>query len=155
MDQGFITVTPGEVTDYDQIERDLLEEGEALGVAEVVYDRFAANQLMSHLRDALGEERVIPFGQGFVSMSAPTKELMRLAADRKLRHGGNPVLRWMAANVQIRQDPAGNLKMDKGASPEKIDGMVALAMALGRAMVRQAGPVVKPSIYEDRGALVF
>jgi phage terminase large subunit-like protein len=155
VEQGFITVTPGEVTDYDQIERDLLEECESLGVAEIAYDRFMANQLMSHLRDALGEERVIPFGQGFVSMSAPTKELLRLAADRKIRHGGNPVLRWMNANVQIRQDPAGNLKMDKGASAEKIDGMVALAMALGRAMVRQAGPVVQPSIYEERGALVF
>jgi phage terminase large subunit-like protein len=70
-------------------------------------------------------------------MTAPTKELERLVLERRLRHGGHPVLRWMASNVAVKQDPAGNLKIDKAKSTERVDGMVALAMAVGRAMVAQ------------------
>jgi phage terminase large subunit-like protein len=66
-------------------------------------------------------------------MSGPTKELMNLVLARKIAHGGNPVLRWMADNMVVKQDPAGNLKPDKSKSREKIDGMVALVMALDRA----------------------
>jgi phage terminase large subunit-like protein len=70
-------------------------------------------------------------------MTAPTKELERLVLERRLRHGGHPVLRWMASNVAVKQDAAGNLKIDKAKSTERVDGMVALAMAVGRAMVFQ------------------
>jgi phage terminase large subunit-like protein len=66
-------------------------------------------------------------------MNEPTKLMLRLLADGKLRHGGNPVLRWMASNLAGRIDPAGNIKPDKEKSADKIDGMVALIMALGRA----------------------
>ena len=79
---------------------------------------------------------VVPFGQGFASMTAPAKELERLLLERKLRHGGHPVLRWMASNVAVDQDPAGNLKPSKAKSTERIDGIVALVMAIGRAMVQ-------------------
>ena len=77
---------------------------------------------------------VVPFGQGFEDMSPPSKELMKLALEHRLAHGGHPVLAWMADNVTIRQDPAGNIKLDKQNSTEKIDGIVALVMALDRAI---------------------
>ena len=80
---------------------------------------------------------MVEFRQGFGSMSAPTRELEKLIVSCKLAHGGNPVTRWMAANVAVAQDPAGNLKPAKDKSTERIDGIVALIMALGRAMLPQ------------------
>ena len=73
---------------------------------------------------------VIPFGQGFKDMSPPTKELMKLTLEKKIAHGGHPVLRWMIDNIFIKSDEAGNIKPDKAKSAEKIDGVVATIMAL-------------------------
>lgn len=94
------------------------------------------------------------FGQGFKDMSPPTKELMRLVLEQKIAHGGNPVLRWMADNIFIHQDPAGNIKPDKQKSTEKIDGIVALVMALDRA-IRHENDTVENSIYDERDRPVF
>jgi phage terminase large subunit-like protein len=69
---------------------------------------------------------------------APTRELEKLIVSKKLAHGGNPVTRWMAANVAVAQDPAGNLRPAKDKSTERIDGIVALIMAIGRAMLPAA-----------------
>ena len=94
---------------------------------------------------------MVGFGQGFASMSAPAKELERRIMGRELIHDGNPVLRWMVANVTVSQDPAGNLKPDKAKSTERIDGVVAACMAIGRWQVAQAE---QPSPYAERG-LIF
>jgi phage terminase large subunit-like protein len=145
--QGFIIATPGNVTDYDFIERDVLEIAERYQLVELAYDRWNATQLVTHLQDKLNNgtsERVVPFGQGFASMSAPTKELMKLVLSEVYTHGGNPPARWMASNVAVKQDPAGNLKPDKDKSTERIDGLVATIMALGRAMVMPQ--VAQPSV---------
>jgi phage terminase large subunit-like protein len=77
---------------------------------------------------------VNPFGQGFVSMSAPTKQIERLIFMNELDHGNNPVMKWQCSNVAIQQDPAENIKIAKNKSTEKVDGMVALAMAIGESM---------------------
>jgi phage terminase large subunit-like protein len=92
---------------------------------------------------------MIAFGQGFVSMSPPMAELLRLVLDGKLIHGGNPVLRWMSDNLAVSQDPAGNVKPDKKKSRQKIDGMVAGVMALDRAVRHGQGE--PGSVYEERG----
>jgi phage terminase large subunit-like protein len=116
------------------------------GFLEVAHDRWNSGPSWSPTSmDEFGTDetavpRVIAIGQGFQSMSAPTRELEKLLLAGKIRHGGNPVARWMAANVAVRQDPAGNLKPDKKKSSEKIDGIVALIMAIGRAMVRPSTP---------------
>ena len=85
-----------------------------------------------------------------VNMSPPTKELMKLTLEERIAHGCHPVLRWMMDNVYVRQDPAGNFKMDKEKSTEKIDAAVATFMALDRA-IRNEGS--KSSVYDDRGIL--
>ena len=90
---------------------------------------------------------MIPFGQGFRDMSPPTKELMRLVLEHRLVHGGHPVLRWNMDNAFVRTDPAGNLKIDKQKSTEKVDGAVALVMALDRAMKNQNSG---GSVYDER-----
>lgn len=94
---------------------------------------------------------VVPFGQGYKDMSPPTKELMKLAMEKKLAHGGHPVLRWMMDNIYIKTDPAGNIKADKAKSTEKIDGAVATIMALDRAI--RCGNTNSASVYDDRGIL--
>ena len=96
---------------------------------------------------------VVEFRQGFRSMSAPTRELEKLIVSQKLAHGGNPVTRWMASNVAVAQDPAGNLRPAKDKSTERIDGIVALIMAVGRAMLPSEQP--PRSVYEDRGLLTL
>ncbi len=95
---------------------------------------------------------VVPFGQGFKDMSPPTKEFYKLLMEGKINHGGNPVLKWMAGNVVIRKDPAGNEKVDKDKSTEKIDGIVAAIMALDRC-IRNANK--QESVYENRGLLIL
>jgi phage terminase large subunit-like protein len=104
-------------------------------VKEIAYDPWNATHIALRLQDE--GARMIEFRQGFRSMAAPTRELEKLIVSRKLAHGGNPVTRWMAANVAVAQDPAGNLKPAKDKSTERIDGIVALIMALGRAMLPQ------------------
>lgn len=86
---------------------------------------------------------------GFISMSSPTAELERLLVSKGIAHNGNPVLDWMSGNVVIRRDPAGNMKPDKEASTEKIDGIVALIMAVGRTMITKEPE--KKSPYNTRG----
>ena len=95
---------------------------------------------------------VVPFGQGYKDMSPPAKELMKLTLEERIAHGGHKVMRWMMDNVFVRQDPAGNIKMDKEKSTEKIDGVVATVMALDSA-IRNEGS--DGSVYDDSGILVF
>jgi phage terminase large subunit-like protein len=140
---GYVVATEGNVIDYTVVKATILELAKQFDVREVAYDRWGAVQITTEL--AAEGMVVVPFGQGFASMSAPSKELERLVLQGRIWHGGHPVLRWMADNVQVRIDPAGNLKPDKARSREKIDGIVALVMALDRA-VRNAGPTAGPDV---------
>lgn len=139
---GHVELTPGDVIDYDVIRRRVNELNETYPIREVAIDRWNATHLSTQLQgDGF---TVIAFGQGYASMSAPTKELEALVLAGRLRHGGHPVLRWNAANVTVEQDAAGNLKPSKRKSSEKIDGIVGTVMALGRAMM--AEPVAAVSV---------
>lgn len=147
--EGLIFTTAGNVVDYDAIRAFINSLHETVEIKEIPIDRWNSTQLQTQLaNDGL---TVVQFGQGFASMSAPTKELEKLVLSRSLNHSGHKVLRWMASNVAVRQDPAGNLKPDKAKSSEKIDGMVSLIMALGRAMVQTE----TSSVYDARGILTI
>jgi phage terminase large subunit-like protein len=126
-----LTMTPGNVTDYDVIRRDINEFAKKYNVRQVGIDRWNATQLALQLQgDGL---EVIGFGQGMGSMSSPSKTLEALIASGKVRHDGNSVLAWMAGNASVKVDAAGNIKpvKPKHGSAERIDGIVALVMALG------------------------
>lgn len=122
----------GKTTDYGYIFRDVREAGALYDIKTIGYDRWNASDLVNRLRDdgAPMEE----MGQGFGSMASPTKEFERLVFSAGIEHGNHPVLRWMASNVAVTQDAAGNIKPAKDRSSEKIDGIVALIMALGKWM---------------------
>jgi len=147
---GFLTATDGAVTDYDRIREDIQRIAEKYRIREIAFDRWNATQLSTQLQGDGFE--MVGFGQGFASMSGPAKELERRILGRELLHDGHPVLRWMVGNVTVSQDPAGNLKPDKAKSTERIDGVVAACMAIGRYMVAEA-PAVNP--YERRGLILI
>ena len=148
--QGYIMSAEGNVIHYDFIEKFIMYLSEKYHILEIAVDRWNATQMIQNLE---GEGfTIVPFGQGFSSMSAPTKEFYRLLMEGRIIHGGNPVLRWMAGNVVIDTDPAGNIKVTKAKSKEKIDGIVAAIMALDRC-IRQEGQ--SGSVYDERGLLVF
>jgi len=128
---------------------DIRQLGERFHIREIACDRWNASMMVQELEDE--GFTLIPFGQGFRDMSNPTKDLMRLVLEGSLRHDRNPVLRWNMDNVFVRTDPAGNIKIDKEKSTEKVDGAVALVMALDRALKSQGAD----SVYDSRGFLTL
>lgn len=148
--QGYLETTEGNVIHYSYIESFIEKLGAIYNIKEIAFDRWQAVQTTQNL-EALGFT-VVPFGQGFKSMSPPTKELEALVLSQQIAHGGHPVLRWMMDNVVVRLDPAGNIKMDKQRSTEKIDGPVAMVMGLDRA-IRNGN--TGGCIYNSRGLQVI
>lgn len=148
--RGQVIATEGNVIHYGYIENIIEELGTKYHIKEIAFDRWGAVQMVQNL-EGMGFT-VVPFGQGFKDMSPPTKELMKLVLEQKIAHGGNVPLRWMMDNVYVRTDPAGNVKMDKEKSTERIDGAVATVMALDRA-IRNEGST--DSVYNDRGIIVI
>ena len=149
--QGYIQTTEGNVVHYGFIEKFIEQLGDKYNIREIAFDRWGAVQMVQNL-EGMGFT-VVPMGQGFASMSPPTKELMKLTLEKKIAHGGHPVLRWNMDNIFIRTDPAGNIKADKSKSTEKIDGAIAVIMALDRAI--RCGNNTGESVYDHRGLLVF
>ena len=150
--QGYLMSTEGNVIHYGFIEKVIEQLGELYHIREIAFDRWGAVQMVQNLEGA--GFTVVPIGQGYRDMSPPTKAFYELLMKGEIIHGGNPVMRWMAGNVVVETDPAGNIKPTKAKSAEKIDGIVAAIMALDRC-IRNAGQ--QGSIYDDpeRGLLVF
>ena len=146
---GFVRVTAGNVLDYDFVKADILQIVEVYDLQSTAYDRWNASQTIIDLQNE-GME-CSPFGQGYGSMGAPTKEFEKMVLTEKIEHFGNPVLRWMMASTVVKTDPAGNIKPDKEKSSQKIDGIVASIMALGEWMTAQAEEDNNP--YNQRGML--
>lgn len=149
--QGYLLSTEGNVIHYDFIEKFINDLAEKYHIVEIAVDKWNATQMIQNLEgDGF---TMVPFGQGFASMSGPTKDFYRLLMEGKIIHGGHPVLRWMAGNVVVDTDPAGNIKVTKAKSKEKIDGIVAAIMSLDRCIRNQTEP--QGSVYDERGLLVF
>ncbi len=154
---GFIFPTPGNVTDYDFIYALITgqthsgDKAEKEGLAEmfnivsIAYDPWNSSQLVIWLTENGFE--MSQFRQGYATMSPPTKELEKIVAKEQLNHGENPVLRWMCGNVALQRDPAGNIKIDKNKSNEKVDGMVTLVMTIGEFMTNGDMITAEPEFY--------
>lgn len=145
--KGYVFVTPGNVIDREFIHATILELAKKYKIQSIAYDRWGATDTSLFLQD--NGIMVNPFGQGYASMSGPSKKLEEIVGLGLLEHFNNPVLRWMLANVEIQRDPAGNIKPDKGKSRNKIDGIVALIMSIGEQMTMKA----EPNPYESRGLI--
>jgi len=149
-DEGHLIATPGETTDFAFIEAEIREIAEQYQLAELLFDRWGANQMTQRLAD--GGITCVGFGQGFSHMTGPVGEVERLILSRRLRVLRNPVMTWCAGNATLMHGPSDERKIVKPKDGNlRVDGMVALAMAVGGAMLHHTEP--KRSIYEDRGLL--
>jgi phage terminase large subunit-like protein len=148
---GFIRAAGVDVVNQQEILRDILEINSKYQIKASAFDKFIAYNGI--VQGMMSEEiECLEFRQGFISMNQPTKELSVLALGGKIAHGGNPVLRWHMGNIELSIDAADNIKIDKGKSKEKVDGAVALVMAIG---AWKAFDDEGDSVYEDRGLIVL
>lgn len=132
VDGGWLTPTPGNVTDYDWIKQAVKADAEILDVTTIGLDMWNATQLANDLQaEGLPLMKV---RQGFQTMAPAMQEMLRRVLKKELRHDGNPVMRWCVDNLAVATDPAGNVKPDKANSNDKIDGVAALANALSEAI---------------------
>jgi len=146
---GLIKLTPGNRIDYSFIKKQIIDICKVVDMVEIGYDQWNATQLSIQLT----EEHSLPMSsvvQGFRSQSEPCKRIEADMAKMILNHGGNPILRSHASNVSVKEDPAGNIKIDKQKSSEKVDGMAALADAYACWLANDE----QESVYENRGILV-
>jgi phage terminase large subunit-like protein len=146
---GLLIATPGNVVDQGFIREDIYRLAKDYRLKELAFDPWNASKLSIELQgDGI---QVVEMRQGFRSLSEATKHLGALVTGRKLRHGAHPVLRWMASNMVVRQDPNGNLAPDKSKVTERIDGIVALIMAIAVALVNQdTEPTYQVLVYGGR-----
>lgn len=153
--QGFLTVTSGNVTDYAYIKRDILQCAERFNIRSIAFDRYNSSQIVIELIDE-GLE-FSQFGQGVVSMSTPTKNIRHAILGSKLAQNGNPVMRWMMSNAQVKKDAHDNHKLVKGDGKKtfKVDGPVAMVMSFGEYLTYLADDTNKPSKYETEDLTIF
>lgn len=147
----YLTATAGNQVDYGAVRQLLKDWAAEFDVKELAFDPWNAAGLVAQLQEQDGFT-CVQMRQGFATLSAPTKSLEKAVLSRTLRHDGHPVLRWNVSNVSVETDPAGNLKPSKKVSTERIDGVVALIMAIDRMDRNSASGA---SVYESRGALVI
>lgn len=149
--EGWLSTTPGNVTDYNWIQEYITKCFELYNIQSIAYDRFNSSQLVIELTNNLGFP-MAPFGQGFISMNAPTKEYQRLMLINGVNVGQDPIARWHNSNISLRKDPAGNIKIDKEKSIEKVDLQVAHVMAIGEKMDKHSN---QGSIYDGRELIII
>ena len=141
---GWLTYTEGRSTDYKRVKADILEFAQKHRVRKLAIDRWNATQLATELSDE--GLPVTLYGQGFASMTAPTRRLEALVVDGKVRFGLNPLVGWQLGNAAVQTDPAGNLKVSKAKSTERVDAVVATIMAVGVHMGESMKPADMPEI---------
>jgi phage terminase large subunit-like protein len=135
---GHIELTPGDATDWKLVRERVKVLSQEFDIRAVGFDRWGASDTTQELQEA--GINVVQMGQGYASMNAPCKRVEELIFNQKLRHDGHPILRWNMDCSEIDADPAGNIKLIKpvaGRSSKRIDGVVALAMAVGQAMTAE------------------
>lgn len=141
--QGFLTLTPGDAVDYAFVAHKLCEMADECNLVEVAFDRWKIQHLQREIALLDRELPLVEFGQGFKDMSPALDVIESLFVEGRIIHGGNPILRMCFANAVVTKDPAGNRKLDKSKATGRIDGAVALSMAIGRAAV--TAPEIQPS----------
>lgn len=142
---GWLTLTPGNVIDYEFIRKEINALNERFIIKECAFDPWNAIDLATRL----GSDGVnmVECRQGYKSMTEPSKDLEARVIQGKVRHGHNPILKWCIANAVVTSDAAGNIKPDKEKATGKIDGVVAVIMAMSRLIVDSE------NAYKDRGFL--
>lgn len=143
--EGFLETVPGKSIDYEYIAKCIKDAYEEHNIQKIAFDRWNFKHLRPWLVKAgfdekLVDDKFVEFGQGFISMSPALRFLESEILNGKIAHGGHPILKMCFANAVVQKDPAGNRKLAKNKSPGRIDGAIALTMALGIAPLQQEQP---------------
>lgn len=149
-DAGWITTTPGETTRYDYIRRDIAELAEQYEIAEIAIDRAHAHELMVQLAD--DGLNIVKHAQNLMAMNFPCRSFEELILQRRLKPGVDPVFKWQVSNCAIITDGNENIKIVKDKSGDRVDGVVAAVMGIGRALI---APEPVKSVYEARGLVII
>ena len=144
--QGLIRAIPGAAVDYEAVARDMADILQDCNVQAIAFDRWRFDLLKKELDEIGAAWPLLPFGQGFKDMAPAIDSLEELLLNEQLAHGANPVLTMCMANARIEKDAAGNRKMNKAKATGRIDGAVALAMAVGVAHQEDVG-----NVYNEQG----
>lgn len=136
--EGHITMTAGDVTDYDYILEEVVNLGALYHIKGISYDPWNATHFAIKLQEQSPRINIKEFPQTARYFNQPVQWIERTLLQGKINHGGNPVARWMAANVVLGRDVNDNVRINKNKSQEKVDGIVAMAMAVGE-FLDQAG----------------
>ena len=141
-------LSPGDITDYTMIRKDINELADLYGIKELAIDRAWQGD---HLAVELAADAIsmVPFQQTFLGMGCAAAQFERMILSGDLRHGGDPILSWMKRNTTIEVDANGNIKPSKSRSADKIDGVIACVMAVGVAALN----LPKKSVYDTRGLI--
>jgi len=150
-DQNHIIATPGRAIDKSFIVHKLSEIDSMFDVQGIAYDRWRIEDLLKMMADEGVETNLIPWGQGFRDMSPAVDALETAILNNSLKHD-SPVLDWCASNAVVTQDPAGARKIAKDKSYDRVDGLVALCMALG---LYNREPPAFQSVYGERGVITL
>jgi phage terminase large subunit-like protein len=134
VEHGYIKALPGASIDYKALAYEIASITGDMSIAAAAFDRWRFDILQSELGAIGCTLPLVPFGQGFKDMSPAIEALETALLNEKMCHGGHPVLTMCMANARAVSDPAGNRKLDKTKTTGRIDGAVALAMAVGTAM---------------------
>jgi phage terminase large subunit-like protein len=153
-DRGHLVATPGASVDYAVVAEQLCQLCDDWDVAAIAFDRWRMDVFKTELSRLGRELPLVEFGQGYRDMAPALDALEGELMAERIHHGGHPVLTWCAANAVATRDAAGNRKLDKAKATGRIDGMVALAMAIG-ACAKAAPKLDGPSVYEERGILTI
>jgi phage terminase large subunit-like protein len=155
--QGFLTATPGETVDYGFIEKDISDRIQKYHISEIGFDPWKATSTYNRIMEEFNPTndpngfQMVEVRQGAKSFHEPAQDLLVNVVNGKIRHGGNPILRWNMDNLVMRADANENLAPDKAKAVERIDGAVALLMAWGRLMFN----LDKSSKYETEKILMI
>jgi phage terminase large subunit-like protein len=144
--QGWLAATPGNVVDYAFVREEVLQLARRHQLEELGYDPWGSTQLALQLQE--DGINVVEIHQSYKTLSEPSKDLEARVVDGKVRHAGNPVLRYCVSNAVVTSDPVGNIKPDKARASGRIDGVVAAVMALSRLI---CAPKPGTNVYEARG----
>lgn len=151
-DAGHVTLTPGAAINKKFIVAHLAEVVATYNVQAIAFDRWGMPELQRIMAEDGVKLPLVEHGQGFKDFAGSTSAFEAAMLDGRLNHGGNPVLRWQSSNLVYETDPAGSRKPAKNRAIDRIDGIVALIMAIGAAS--RTAPK-KESIYKTRGLVTL
>lgn len=150
---GYIRTCPGDVILYEQVVEEIIEICAQYALRDIAYDPWNSNYVVEHLQEEYGEDAMVEHRQGSRGMHVPLSEMESMYVARRLAHGNHPVTNWMAANAVVTVAANGHINILKGKATGNIDGIIAMAMAVGRALAWK--DVMMGSVYEERGMLVL